>query len=158
VTVREFSPMSIRATPTTTSPSPSWVAAPRRSLPPKRTSPTEATVIGTPCGGRAEDDALEVLAAGDEAVGADDEVLLVVLDVAAAGVGVGLLERGGDVADRQAERLQALGAEHDLVLAVLAAEAVDLDDAGDAAQLRADVPVEQLLELHEVVLSLRRVN
>jgi hypothetical protein len=50
VTVREFSPISMSATPTTTSPSPSWVAAPRRSLGPKRTSPTDATVIGTPCG------------------------------------------------------------------------------------------------------------
>ena len=40
----------IIATPMTTSPLPSFDAAPRRRRGPNRTSPTLATVIGTPCG------------------------------------------------------------------------------------------------------------
>ena len=67
---------------------------------------------------RADDDAAEVVEVLDEAVGADDEVLAVVLDVAAAGVGVRLLERVDDLRDRDAGGLEPLRVEHDLVLLV----------------------------------------
>ena len=98
---------------------------------------------------RADDDRLEIVEALDQAGSADDQLLAIALDVPAAGVLVRAFERANDVLDRQPDRLQALRIDHHLVLLVLAAEAVHLDDAGDGAELRTDVPVEGLLQLHQ---------
>ena len=100
---------------------------------------------------RADDDRLQVVEALDQAGRADDELFAVALDVPAAGVLVRALERAYHVLDRQPDGLEAFRIDHHLVLLVLAAEAVHLDDAGDGAELRADVPVERLLQLHQRV-------
>src|SRR5690606_33775409 len=85
------------------------------------------------------------------AFAADEELLAGPQQVAAAGRGVVLLERGEELAERDAERDQPVGKNLDLVGLQLAAEGVDLDDAGDRAQLEPDEPVEQGPELHRRV-------
>ena len=122
----------MRATPTTTSPLPSIDAAPRRRRGAERTSPTVATVIGTPCGVAPTTTRLQIVEALDQAGGADDELLAVVLDVAAARVRVRAFR--APARRRSTESPTAcrrFGSIDDLVLLVLAAEAVHLDDARD---------------------------
>ncbi len=107
VTVREFSPSSINATPTTTSPLPSCEG--RATAQPR----SEAHIADggnrdrhALCG-RADHGLAQVVEALDQAAGADHEVLARVLDVAAARVGVRKLERGHDLRDRDACGLAA---------------------------------------------------
>ena len=99
--------------------------------------------------GGSDHDPAEVVQAAYQPTGADHELLAVVLDVAAAGVGIGFFERAYHLRHRNAGGLQALRIEHDLVLFVLAAEAVHLDDAGHGAQHGGNLPVEYLFQLHE---------
>jgi hypothetical protein len=77
--------------------------------------------------GRADDDVADVVRVLHQAFASDDEVLFVVLDVAAAGVGVRLLHRIRDLRDRDPGREEPLRIQHDLVLAVFSSEGVDLD-------------------------------
>ena len=90
-------------------------------------------------------DVLGVLELG---LAADDDLLAVALDVAAAHVGVVLLEGGQHLAQRQLEPRHLPRVEHHLVLLDLAPHRVDLDDAGDGAQPVGDDPVEQRAQLH----------
>jgi hypothetical protein len=96
----------------------------------------------------ADDDVLDVVLGGQEPLAADQVLLGVLLDVRAAGIGVVLLQRRDHVVEREVEAGQVIGTDLDLVGLELAAEGVDLDHAGHAAQPRRDLPLEDRAQLH----------
>ena len=101
---------------------------------------------------------LQIVEARDQAVGADDELLAVVLDVAAARVGVRPLERVRSPRRPRARR-PAGASDRCTTWYCLSSPPKLLTSTmpGHRAQLRADVPVERLLELHQrVPLALAR--
>src|SRR5690606_28332451 len=71
--------------------------------------------------------------------------------VAAARVGVVILECLEDVVEAQVQRVQTVGVDLNLIRLELAAEGVDLNDARKRPELVADVPVEDRAQLHEGV-------
>ncbi len=97
-----------------------------------------------------EDSLLDVVDVGEEANFLHVDLLIALLDEAAAGVDV----IGGDLLldllDGEAVVDELLGVEDDLVLAGEAAEAGDVDDAGNAAEGFFELPVFDALELHRV--------
>ena len=105
-----------------------------------------------------EHDALDVRDVLEQADAAQVDLLPAAHDDAAAGVGVALLDGLDDVADGQAVLEQLLGRDQHLVLLDLAAEAVDLVDAGDGLEQRRDDPVLDRAQLHRALaLALERV-
>ena len=82
---------------------------------------------------------------------AEHDLLVALLDVAAADVAVVLLEHVEDLGERQVVLGEPLGIDDHLVLLGLAAHGVDLDDAGHGAQLPRHVPIEQRAQLHRRV-------
>ncbi len=103
---------------------------------------------GRSLGGGLQHDLLDVGERADEALPADDVLLAVVLDVAAAGVRVASLDGLEDLLQGQAVRPQFRGIDDDLVLLRKAAPGVDLCDAGNGAQPGRDHPVEDRPALH----------
>jgi hypothetical protein len=98
---------------------------------------------------RSEHHAAEVVQILDEPIRPDDEVFAVVFQVATASVRVRLLQRLGDLRQREPRGLQAQRIDHHLVLAVFSTERVHLDDPRHRAERRTNLPIEQLLELHQ---------
>ena len=72
---------------------------------------------------------------------ADQRLLTAALDVAGADAGVVALERDHHVVEREAVRHELGGVGRDLEILRVAADGVDLGDAGHGAQLRLDDPV-----------------
>ncbi len=96
----------------------------------------------------ADDDLADFVERIEETFAADEVLLALVGDVAAADVAVVRLEGGEDVGNGDVVGDEAFGTDGDLVGLELTAEGVDLDDAGDAAQLEVDVPIEDRAQLH----------
>ena len=88
-----------------------------------------------------EDGVLDVLDVLVEADLADVDLLLALLDEAAAGVGVVVGELLLDLADAETVGDELVGIDADLVLARDTAEAGDIDDAGDGLELLFELPV-----------------
>ena len=128
-----FSPFSMMTMPDTVSPLRS--VAPAGGAEPMRTSATSRSSTGVPFL-----DARTMLPkslGGDRAPGAEQRVLLRgMLDVAAAEVGVVVLDALRHVVQRQPVLLEQRRIDHDLKLLGLPAPRVDLADAGNRAQLR----------------------
>ncbi len=74
---------------------------------------------------------------------ADVDLLLALLDEAAAGVDVVVGDLLLDLADGETVGDELVGIDADLVLARHAAEAGDVDDAGDGLELFLELPVLQ---------------
>jgi hypothetical protein len=102
---------------------------------------------GLAVGGGLEDDVADVLEAGEGADGAEGEGLGAAVEVAAGDDAVGALEGVGELADREVVGGELGGLDDDLELLEVATHGVDLDDAGDAAQARDDLPVEHGAQL-----------
>ena len=102
-------------------------------------------------GGGGERDGGEVLEAREIAAHAHHVLGLAQLDHRAAGLAVGALHRLDHAPVRDAVGAQALGVEHDLVLAHHAAHRGDLGDVGDRLELVAQEPVLQRAQLAQVV-------
>ena len=100
---------------------------------------------------RLEDGVFDVVDVAVEADFADVDLLLALLDEAAAGVDVVVGELLLDLADGEAVGDELVGIDADLVLARDAAEAGDVDYAGDGLELLFELPVLERLELHAVV-------
>ena len=104
-------------------------------------------------GGGAEHDVgdlLLVLRAGRRRRSVNDS--RAAIEVAAADADVGALERRGDVLQRHLVGVEPAAIDDDLVLLEVAAHRVHLDDAGHAAQLRDDLPVEDRAQLRRRVV------
>ncbi len=82
---------------------------------------------------------------------ADVDLLPALLDEVAAGVDVVVGDLLLDLADGEAVGDEFIGVDADLVLAGDAAEAGDIDDAGDGLELLLELPVLEGLEGHAVV-------
>ena len=86
-----------------------------------------------------EDDGLHVLGAADVADAADRQLLIAVLQEAAADVPVGTAERLADVGQREAVREQARRVDFDVHLLQVAAEGHHVGDARHLAEDARDV-------------------
>ncbi len=100
----------------------------------------------------ADDDVGDLRLIAEQPLPAYGVRLLAALDVAAADVEVGGAERLDHVGEREPVRLEPRAIDDDLELLELPAHRVDLDHAGDAAELGHDLPVEQRAELHRRVV------
>ena len=94
---------------------------------------------------------LDVVDVGEEANFAHVDLLLALLDEAAAGVDVVVGDGLFDLPDGEAVGDELVGVDADLVLASDAAEAGDVDDAGDASERFFELPVLELLSSMRVV-------
>lgn len=93
-------------------------------------------------------DVPEVVERADHRVAPHQQPLGAPRDGAAADRDVVALEGGDDLAEGHVAHGHALRVDGDLVGAKLAAEDVDVDDAGDQAKPRGDLPVEDGAQLH----------
>ncbi len=102
-----------------------------------------------------QNDGFYVVDRTDRPFGAHQQGFLAIVEAAGAVVAVVGFQHRLQILQRQAAGGQALRLRHDLEGAHLAAQAVDVGDAGDGAQLRADHPVEQgaLLGQRQVALD-----
>ena len=99
-------------------------------------------------------DVADLLEVADPADAVDQQRLAGGDHLAAADVGVVLLQGGADLAQGQAVLDQPFRGDDDVVLALQAAPGVDLGDAGNLAQLRLDHPVVQGAQLIEGALGI----
>nr|WP_293270617.1 hypothetical protein [Nannocystis sp.] len=102
---------------------------------------------GLALGGGLDDDVADVFEAGEGADGAEGEGLGAAVEVAAGDDAAGALEGVGELADREVVGGEPGGLDDHLKLLEVATHGVDLDDAGDAAQARDDLPVEHGAQL-----------
>ncbi len=100
---------------------------------------------------RLEEGFFDVVDVPVEADLANVNLLLALFDEASTGVGVVVGELLLNLADAEPVGDEFVGIDADLVLARHAAEAGDVDNAGDGLQLLLDGPVLERLELHIVV-------
>ena len=135
-----FSPISMKPRPSTTSPLPSAVTAPRRISRPSTTSATSRMRTGTPSFAATITSSISRLVR-DDADALDQGRLAGLVDRAAADVGVVALQRFDDVRQREPARRQRHRIDDDLELLLVAAPRVDLGDARHGDELRADDPV-----------------
>ena len=82
---------------------------------------------------------------------ADVDLLLALLDEAAAGVGVVICKLLFDLADAEAIGDKLVGIDADLVFASYTAEAGDINDAGDGFELLLKSPILERFQIHVVV-------
>ena len=129
VTAWLFSPISMKPRPSTASPLPSAVVAPRRISWPTSTRATSRTRIGTPRRARRSTTSSIARPPVERADAEDEARPAAALDDAAADVRVVRLERAVDVAERQVELLQPLRIDDDVPLLLVAAPGVHLGDA-----------------------------
>ena len=99
-----------------------------------------------------EDDVAKVVEVLNHAEALNDLLLVLLGDIAAAGVAVVLLQCLAHVGERQVVRAQSLGVGEHLILFDVAAEAVDLDDAGHCPQAGLHLPIQDRPPLHERVV------
>ena len=135
-----FSPMSMKPRPSTTSPLPSAVTAPRRTSWPISTSATSPHPDGHAVLGR-HDDVLDLLDVDRPADAVDEEHLAVLADVAAADVAVVLLDGLDHFVEGQAVLDEPGRVDADLILLLVAAPGVDLGGALHRPHLRLDDPI-----------------
>ncbi|OQC39631.1 MAG: hypothetical protein BWX64_01605 [Acidobacteria bacterium ADurb.Bin051] len=103
-----------------------------------------------------EDDRADGGQVGEQPLAADQVLLSLVHEVAAAHRAVARPQRGEDLAHREAVGGEPLGVEGHLEGLQLAAERVHLDDPRHRAELVVDVPVEDRAQLHRGVAPLGR--
>ena len=94
--------------------------------------------------------ALEILEVAYPAVAADDELLAAAFDESAAGDAVARCHGGGQLGQIEVVAVEGRRIDDHVVLAHVAAEAVDAGGAGRGAQDRPQHPVLQAAQLHQV--------
>ena len=153
-TTRAFAPLSCKANPVTTSPSPSCVAAPNRMAGPSSTSATSPSVTGVP-----PRVATTVLRRSPRSSTSPsvrtDQLLRAGLDVGGADVPGRLGRRVEHLAEREPVAREPVGVHEHLVLLEHPADGVDLGQARHAQELAADDPVLDRAELHRGVPARR---
>jgi hypothetical protein len=97
----------------------------------------------------ADDDLLDVGHALEQRLAADEPLLAMLDDIAAAGAGVVALQRPEHLAEGDAMGRHPVGIDLHLVALGEAAVAVDVGDAGHGPHRRRDVPLEDAAQVHQ---------